>query len=261
MSFNAIEVDHSVGKEPTAPTFLGGVLGSALGLPRRLAPALCVALLFLLCGGVEKSAAESPSVAAQPASSSVPGEHQQGQVSPGCSRHEGLTGSRTDGWATGVRVDLGADIGIPQQGGLLIYGFAAQALDPRGFPRVDTKPLMIWLAPVQQVESWPQDIELILPEGDSVRFFAVLDVDGDHRLGRGDFLGRARTLKALTTEDGSVRMLIDRRLPSGGGPSLEGLEGGDISGNEPSYGGPGEGGKIPFPTTAPKRLLGCNFSG
>jgi hypothetical protein len=215
-------------------------------------------LLFLLFNGVEESTAESPPAATPSASSSAPGGQQHGERSPGCSRYEGPIGVRTDGRPTGIRVDLAANIGDPQQGGLLVYGFQAGGLDLQGFPKVDSEPLMIWLAPAQKVESWPQDLELFLPEGEAVQFFAVLDVDGDHRLGRGDFLARARTLEELTGEDGKVRMLIDRRLPSGGGPSLGDLNGGP-SGNEPSDGPPQEWEEIPFPSTAPKGLFGCNF--
>lgn len=92
---------------------------------------------------------------------------------------------------------------------LLLLGFRDEDLDPRGMPSAVARPSFEWKQPKRKV-TWPVEHLISLPQDPSLRFFAVIDVDGRGRLSPGDHLSAAQPL--AQEADAPLVLRIDRSL-------------------------------------------------
>ena len=116
-------------------------------------------------------------------------------------------------------VDLG-DQGLPWgnsgelstgAGSLLIYGYREDMLDDQGRLKPDTEPAYFW-ANSAQTSTWPVEVQVNLPEDDELLFLAAFDLDGDLRLGVGDYLGASSKLRDARGRGNTVRLSVNHVL-------------------------------------------------
>jgi hypothetical protein len=92
---------------------------------------------------------------------------------------------------------------------LLLLGFHDEDLDPRGMPGALGRPSFEWKQPKRRV-TWPVQSIIPLPQDPTMRFFAVIDVDGLGRLSLGDHLSPSQRIPE--NPDAPMEFKIDRTL-------------------------------------------------
>ena len=199
-------------------------------LLRRLLPALFAGALLLLPQACRENATESgppPTTdsGGRPPNAGPGGPGPGEQAPSGASYYGGArdtfpSGSRSQGQTGGgqrLTVELEPTFDEArrvEEASLLLLAYRRADVNPSGFPMRGSRPAFQWQQPRAPI-TWPAQVELRLPPESDLRFYAVIDMDEDGRLGPGDHL--AVTPGALTPPEDILKPLvlrIDRTLPN-----------------------------------------------
>ena len=147
-----------------------------------------------------------------------------------------IIGDSQQGSERTIQVDEAGELGKVGEFKLLVYGFAQENLNDQSLPQKGKPPELLWISEFE-VETWPTSVEFRVPADPSFNLLPVVDVNGDSRMGPGDFFGPGVNVGSL--DEIPVSLSIDRLLEEAADRPL----------GEPDNGGAQN--ESPFPSAAP----------
>ena len=112
-----------------------------------------------------------------------------------------------------VEVSVADDLGKVGSFKLLVYGFPQGDLNEKSLPLKGKPPELLWISE-SEVTTWPKQAQFRVPQDPSFNLLPVVDVNGDSRMGPGDFIGKGMAVGSVEPDSSGaqVDLLIDRLL-------------------------------------------------